>query len=131
MTRTPQTLVLSYYSHLFIAAGLYGLNGYGEDARHISYLSYNCREYLASELNIDPPQREVFHNFCRALGVENRLVQVSARSRNPTGYLLQKCSTEPLENLNRALTEIGKGYVFQELLVRMRGDGGLPDDEDM
>lgn len=99
------------------------------DAHLVSYLSYNCREYLASELNVNPPEREVFHGFCRALGVENRLVQVSARSGNPTGYLLQKCSEEPLENLDSALTEIGKGYVFQELVARMRNDGGFPDDD--
>jgi methylase of polypeptide subunit release factors len=82
-------------------------------------------DYLASELNVDPPKREVFHNFCRALNVGNRLVQASARSGNPTGYLLQKCSDERLENVERALTEIGKGHVFQQLLARMREGGGL------
>ena len=117
------------FSLKLIPAGPYGLNGYGEDSRLISYLSYNCREYLASELNVNPPARELFHNFCRALGVENRVVQASARSGNPTGYLLQKCSSESLENVHRALTDIGKGHVFQNLLARMREDGGPPDDD--
>ena len=115
-------------------AGIYGLNGHNYDAPFlISHLSYNCRDYLSSELNVNPPGRELFHSFCRALRVKNSLVQAAARSGNPTGYLLQTYSTQPeatLENLDRALTEIGLPHVYIELRERLgNGGGGGPEDD--
>ena len=111
-------------------AGIFGLNGFnpGRPDR-ISRLSYTCREYLASRLNGNPPERNTFHNFCHALGVENKLVQASSRSGNPTAYLLQSFSSRPeatMRNLERALTEIGMENVFVGLTVME--DGGGEDD---
>ncbi len=116
-------------------AGIYGLNGLNPGhPDHISRLSYTCREYLASSLNGNPPERNTFHNFCHALGVENKLVQASSHSGNPTAYLLQKFSSRPeatLENLERALTEIGMENVFARLTVMLGNeDGGGEGPED-
>ncbi len=102
------------------------------------HLSYTCREYLASRLNGNPPERNTFHGFCRAFGVENKLVQASCRSGNPTAYLLQSCSSRPeatLESLQQALTEVGMEDVFKDLLGMLNGDdgggggGGGPEDD--
>ena len=113
-------------------AGIYGLNGLGPGRPdRISHLSYTCREYLASRLNGNPPERNTFHNFCHALGVENKLVQASSRSGNPTAYLLQKFSAHPeatLENLERALAEIGMENVFARLSLMLAHAEGDPED---
>ena len=118
--------MLMQYCVCVHVAGVFGLNGCGPGpADHLSHLSYTCREYLASRLNDHPPERNIFHSFCHALGVENKLIQASARSGNPTGYLLQKYSTRPeatMENLERALAEIGMRNVFEGMLDNYGGN---------
>lgn len=60
-------------------------------------------------------------------------MQVSCRSRNPTGYLLQKYSEEPeatLERLGRALSEVGMSNVMNELVQMLESDGGGGGGED-
>ena len=107
-------------------AGPYGLNGSGVGpTHHLSHLSYEGREFLSQHLNGNPPDRNVFHSFCDALGVENRLVRVSARSRNPTAYLMQEYSARPdatFDRLEQALTQIGKRDVFDGLWTGLEND---------
>ena len=106
------------------AAGPYGLSGCGPGpAHHLSHLSYEGREFLAENLNGNPPERNVFHSFCHALGVDNRLARVSARSPNPTAYLIQEYSAKPeatFDRLEQALAQIGKRDVFEGLWMRMQ-----------
>ena len=115
---------LNQTSHLRIlpfppAAGLYGLKGHGPGSIHrLAHLSYAGREFLAERLNGTPQDRNTFNNFCLALGVDQRLVQVSMRSRNPTGYLIQEFSEKPeatFDRLERALSEIGHHELFHQL----------------
>ena len=105
-------------------AGPYGLSGCGSGpAHHLSHLSYEGREFLAENLNGNPPERNVFHSFCHALGVDNRLARVSARSPNPTAYLIQEYSARPeatFDRLEQALAQIGKRDVFDGLWMRMQ-----------
>jgi hypothetical protein len=100
-------------------AGLYGLTGHAPGQAHrLAHLSYASREFLAEKLNGTPQDRNVFNNFCMALGVEQRLVQVSMKSRNPTGYLIQEYSERPeatFERLERALSDIGQRHLFHQL----------------
>lgn len=109
---------------LLHAAGPYGLSGCGPGpAHHLSHLSYEGREFLAENLNGNPPERNVFHSFCHALGVDNRLARVSARSPNPTAYLIQEYSAKPeatFDRLEQALAQIGKRDVFEGLWMRMQ-----------
>lgn len=100
-------------------AGLYGLMGHGPGpADSLSHLSYAGREFLAERLNGTPQDRNLFNNFCTALGVEQHLIQVSMRSRNPTGYLIQEFSERPeatFDRLQRALSDIGHDDLFEQL----------------
>lgn len=100
-------------------AGLYGLTGHGLGPAHrLSHLSYAGREFLAERLNGTPQDRNLFNDFCMALGVEQHLIQVSMRSRNPTGYLIQEFSERPdatFERLQRALSDIGQRDLFEQL----------------
>lgn len=55
------------------------------------------------------------------------LEQSSTKSRNPTGYLLQEYGTRPeatLERLERALSEIGMGEVYERLSEMLEEKGG-------
>lgn len=108
-------------------AGPYGLKGSGPGLTHrLSHLSYECRELLAAHLNGNPPERNTFRSFCRALGVEKRLLQASLRSGNPTAYLIQQYSEEPeatMQRLEQALSQIGKSNVFDELWQKVLTDG--------
>ena len=75
----------------------------------------------------------MFHDFCHALGVDNKLVQASVRSRNPTGYLIQTYSARPeatFERLEQALTQIGRNDLYQELFDMME-NGDFDDDDEM
>ena len=100
-------------------AGPYGLTGHGPGPVHsLSSLSYAGREFLAERLNGTPQDRNMFNNFCMALGVEQKLVQLSVRSRNPTCYLIQEYSERPeatFERLERALSDIGHQDLFHQL----------------
>ena len=111
------------YPHLYYTihtiAGVYGLTGHGPGSiQRLSHLSYASREFLADKLNGTPHDRNIFNDFCMALGVEQRLVQVSMRSRNPTGYLIQEYSERPeatFDKLERALSDIGQRDLFEQL----------------
>ena len=98
---------------------MYGLKGSGPGPVHrLSRLSYAGRQFLAERLNGTPQDRNTFNNFCEALGVEQRLVQVSKRSGNPTGYLMQEYSERPeatFDRLERALSDIGQRDLFEQL----------------
>ncbi len=116
----------------FFVAGLFGLSapGAGPD-HHISRLGYSGRELLARTLNGRAPQRQLFHDFCQALNVENRLIQASSRSGNPTGYLMQQLCSKPdatLYKLETALREIGHEGLYEELVDLMQ-NGGMDDEE--
>ena len=95
------------------------MRGPGPGPNHsLSRLSYAGREFLAARLNGTPRDRNTFNNFCEALGVEQRLVQVSVRSGNPTAYLIQEYSERPeatFDRLERALTNIGQSDLFEQL----------------
>lgn len=115
-------------------AGVYGLSGRGSGPDyHLSNLGYSEREFLASKLNGHPPQRLVFHDFCNALGVENKLSQASARSGNPTAYLIQTYSLRPeatFQRLEQALSQMGRDDVYQELVDKIQ-NGGFDNDDEM
>ena len=84
----------------------------------LAHLSYAGREFLAERLNGTPRDRNLFNDFCMALGAEQRLIQASMRSRNPTGYLIQEFSERPeatFDRLERALSDIGQRDVFDQL----------------
>ena len=69
----------------------------------------------------------MFCNFCQAMGVENRLIQSSSRSKNPTAYLIQQLtlSSHPeatFSRLEQALHQIGQGNLYRALSLKMEND---------
>ena len=117
----------------FLAAGVYGLSGYGQEPRFISDLNHSSREYLSSRLNGTPTNRDLFHRFCQGLGVENKLRQVSLRSPDPTGYMLQTHGSRnpeaSVDQIKRVLEEMEMGNVYQQLRSTWgRVEGGPPVD---
>ena len=111
------------HSLSLIPAGIYGLTGCGQGPTwHLSHLSYAGREVIARSLNGQP---NVFHSFCHALGVENRLLQTASKSRNPTAYLIQEYSERPeatFDRLEQALVQIGKRDLFERLMHAVETD---------
>ena len=78
-------------------------------------MSISCRDFLGRHLN----QRETFTNFCQAMQIDGHLTQVSLRSLNPTGYLLQELINDPdvtMARLQTALNQIGKPHLYESLL---------------
>ena len=121
-TRTHARMHTHMHTHTHThthTAGLYGLMGHGPGSVHrLAHLSYAGREVLAERLNGTPQDRNLFNNFCMALGVDRRLVQVSMRSRNPTGYLMQEYSERPeatFGRLEQALSDIGQHELFDQI----------------
>lgn len=100
-------------------AGPYGLTGHSPGPAHqLARLSYAGKEFLGERLNGTPQDRNLFNNFCIALGVEQRLIQASVKSRNPTAYLLQEFGEKPdatFGRLEQALSEIGHRDLYEQL----------------
>ena len=82
---------------------------------HISSLSISARHYLASHLN----DRDVYSQFCHAMGIENKLIRATRRSCNPTAQLLQILAESPsgtMQRLQEALESIGKIELYDSVL---------------
>lgn len=118
---------------MFLIAGLFGLSAPGPGPNHhLKSLGYTGREFLSKTLNGRPPQRQIFHDFCNAMGVENKLIQASSRSGNPTAYLIQQLCSHPdatFDRLENALNQIGQGALYTELNIRIQ-NGHDMDPED-
>ena len=77
-------------------------------------MSISCRNLLADELN----DRKTFVEFCHAMKVDEHLMKVSQRSRDPTGYLLQEMKSHPdatFTRLERALLQINKRQLYESM----------------
>ena len=99
-------------------------------ASHLSHLSFAGREFLATHLNGKPPERNLFNSFCYALGVDDKLLQASMRSRNPTAYLIQEYSEKPeatFDRLEQVLSTIGRRDLFEQLWQMLGSEDGSED----
>ncbi len=88
-------------------------------ANDLGRLNDSCKAFLGSRLNGNAKDRSTFHRFCRALKIDDRLVQVSLSAANPTGYILKRLSDDPrgsLKMLEEALREIDKESLYKEMM---------------
>lgn len=82
---------------------------------HISSLSISAKLYLASHLN----DKDIYNQFCLAMGIKDDLIQSTRRSGNPTAELLQTladCPDGTMQRLQKALERIGKMELYDSAL---------------